>query len=313
MDDFDYRLFCHEYNSIINETSILFLSRIHILTDTIFDISNFKFYAEETHIDGSFTKNEKLNYFKSFFKHKLVLKNGVWITQNWTWMYFHWITDALTRLIASEQYTKGYHVILPISYKKYPFVLKSLELLNYEIFWYSEDERVSIDQLILPTQTAIPGNYNEELLKKLRAKFIKNNNTSKIIYISRKNASQRYINNEDELIDLLVQYGVDVHIFENYEFEEQIELMSKAKCVIGLHGAGLTNMLFMPEGGMVLEIRNEGDAENNCYFSMASALDLDYYYILGKGDSLNTSNVNIEVSIQNFRDVLNVMGITKIS
>ena len=53
-----------------------------------------------------------------------------------------------------------------------------------------------------------------------------------------------------------------------------------AKYLISNHGAGLTNMLFMKAGGNVLELRHRGDKHNNCYFSLASTLRLNYYYQL---------------------------------
>jgi hypothetical protein len=37
-------------------------------------------------------------------------------------------------------------------------------------------------------------------------------------------------------------------------------------------------MLFMPEGGSVLELRHEADRINNCYFTLASALNLQYFF-----------------------------------
>ena len=50
--------------------------------------------------------------------------------------------------------------------------------------------------------------------------------------------------------------------------------------MISNHGGGLTNILFMKSGSSVLELRQSGDSHNNCYFSLASALYLKYYYQL---------------------------------
>ena len=37
-------------------------------------------------------------------------------------------------------------------------------------------------------------------------------------------------------------------------------------------------MLFMREGGSVLELRHQADCINNCYFTLSSALDFNYFY-----------------------------------
>jgi capsular polysaccharide biosynthesis protein len=48
--------------------------------------------------------------------------------------------------------------------------------------------------------------------------------------------------------------------------------------VVANHGAGLANMLFLSEKSSVFELRKFGDSHSNCYFILASALDLKYYY-----------------------------------
>lgn len=40
----------------------------------------------------------------------------------------------------------------------------------------------------------------------------------------------------------------------------------------------MTNMMFLPEGAGVLELRHHTDAVNNCYFTLSSALNLNYFY-----------------------------------
>ena len=307
----DSQLFQHEYSTVICATTLLKLKNVDILQNTIFDLSSFHFFASFTHIQGSFTLKEKLDKLKLFFKPKLSLSDGVWITQNWTWMYFHWMTDALTRLIATEPQRPKSTVLLPEFYQAYPFVRESLDILGYEYFWFSPKKRIRVKNLTLPSHTASPGNYNDVLLNKLREKFVLQDAPSfRNIYISRKNAEQRLVKNEQALIDLLLQYNVEIHFFEEYTLQKQILLMGETKLVIGLHGAGLTNMLFMSAGGKILEIRNFGDAHNNCYFSMASALKHSYYYQQGVPNQMQTSSAIIEVDLESFEKVLISMNLT---
>jgi capsular polysaccharide biosynthesis protein len=72
---------------------------------------------------------------------------------------------------------------------------------------------------------------------------------------------------------------------EDLSFIRQIKLMQGTKVLLGAHGAGLTNMLFMPAGSVVVEIRKEGDCHNNCFYSLASALGHRYYYAIAKSSS----------------------------
>ena len=81
---------------------------------------------------------------------------------------------------------------------------------------------------------------------------------------------------------MLKQFGLESYCLEDISFLDQIRLLAQAKLLISNHGAGLTNMLFMPAGSRVIEFRKENDCINNCYFSLANALGLDYLYLLTK-------------------------------
>ncbi|MCB0501088.1 MAG: glycosyltransferase family 61 protein, partial [Bacteroidetes bacterium] len=78
---------------------------------------------------------------------------------------------------------------------------------------------------------------------------------------------------------VLIKHGFEIIHAENYSLKEQIEIMNNTSVLMSVHGAGLTNMLFMPSGGKIIELRLAGDNHNNCYFSLASDLELDYYYL----------------------------------
>ena len=77
---------------------------------------------------------------------------------------------------------------------------------------------------------------------------------------------------------MLRKFGFETVCAEDLSFEQQVQLCSRARYVVSNHGAGLTNVLFMKSAGSVLELRHEADCVNNCYFTLSSALDLNYYY-----------------------------------
>lgn len=165
-----------------------------------------------------------------------------------------------------------------------------------------------VRELLISSHTANTGNYNHILINELRNKFIIEGETSRKIFISRLKASKRKITNEHEVIALLKLYNYEIHYFEDYAFSKQIEIMSQAKHLIGLHGAGLTNMLFMKEGGKVMELRNFNDADNNCYFSLASELNLHYYYQLNKSNNIDTHITDITVDIDKLKTNIEKMA-----
>ena len=78
---------------------------------------------------------------------------------------------------------------------------------------------------------------------------------------------------------ILERAAVQLVQLEGRSLAEQMQMFSGCKLLVGLHGAGLTNMLWMPQGSQVIEIRRRNDSHNNCYFAMANALGHSYSYL----------------------------------
>ena len=69
-------------------------------------------------------------------------------------------------------------------------------------------------------------------------------------------------------------------------FKEQLEIFSSARNIIGIHGAGLANVLFMPSGGTMVKIRRHESGPGNVgYWHLADALGQRYYYVNGVSNS----------------------------
>lgn len=228
---------------------------------------------------------------------------------DWSKEYFHWFTDALPRLIASEKYLNNHVILIPKKIeKKYRYIKESLSYFKINYFFY-ETKKIKINNLILPSHTSLTGNYNSSLINNVRDRFIDCNivTANKRIFLSRRKARMRKIINENEVIDILLKYDFEIHIFEDYSLKRQIEIMQNTKILVGLHGGGLTNMLFMPREGKVLELRNMNDTSHNCFFSLASDLNHYYYYIENEGNTTNTHIVDIKVNLIDFENALKKM------
>lgn len=76
------------------------------------------------------------------------------------------------------------------------------------------------------------------------------------LYISRKDAPQRVLLNEDEVEAALTKLGFRIVMLTGMAVRDQIALFSRARCIVGPHGAGLTNVMFAPPGATVVEITN---------------------------------------------------------
>jgi capsular polysaccharide biosynthesis protein len=193
--------------------------------------------------------------------------------------------DALPRVYVAWKRSLNFQLLLPAAYRRPPYEGASLGPSGLPPPTYLEDQQcVRVGTLELPGHSAPMGNYIDPVIRsvghKLRQYFGGNTTLRRRIYVSRAKARYRRIVNEAEILPVLEKYRFEIVHMESMTFGEQVRLLSEAEILVSNHGAGLTNMLFMVPGAKVVEIRQTGDAHNNCYFTLASAMGLPYFYLL---------------------------------
>ncbi|XP_061195479.1 EGF domain-specific O-linked N-acetylglucosamine transferase-like isoform X3 [Saccostrea echinata] len=99
----------------------------------------------------------------------------------------------------------------------------------------------------------------------------------RITLLSRK-TKYRNILNEDELRRAMITVGeFDVKVVtynRDMPFMEQIETSYNSDIFIGIHGAGLTHLLFQPDWAVVIELYNCED--DSCYHDLARSRGIHY-------------------------------------
>jgi capsular polysaccharide biosynthesis protein len=94
---------------------------------------------------------------------------------------------------------------------------------------------------------------------------------------------------------LLEKFKIQIIRPEELSFQQQVSFFSKASFVGGIHGAGLTNMIFMDEESNVLEIKTKSTEKNNAFFTLSSALNHNYYYLRSK-DEDNAAGITLDLN-----------------
>jgi hypothetical protein len=75
------------------------------------------------------------------------------------------------------------------------------------------------------------------------------------IYVSRRGVrSFRTMLNEHEVEAAMTRLGFEIVRTEDYSVDDQVAMFSRARVVVGPHGAGLTNAAFAPSGCLVIDI-----------------------------------------------------------
>lgn len=107
----------------------------------------------------------------------------------------------------------------------------------------------------------------------------------KKLFIDRASAGSRDILNKEDLYTFLEKENFIFIKPEDYSLNEQIELFQSAETVIGVHGAGLTNIAFCSEGTKVIELMPPL-CGTNAFWKLATALKLDYKCIIVDDEEL---------------------------
>ncbi|WP_019505379.1 tetratricopeptide repeat protein [Pleurocapsa sp. PCC 7319] len=211
--------------------------------------------------------------------------------------YYHWMLQVIPQFcllrrvgIKTETIEKFAFFRLPIHI---PFKMQTLSLLGIpqsKIIETFRNPHIKAKKLIVtsPINIAPPRKLACELVrseflnKNLNKKSLQSINKSNRIYISRKNASYRKVINENQLINLLNNFGFKTFYLESMSFLEQVDLFSKAEIIVAPHGAGLTNLIFCSLGTKIIEIFSK-DYTPSMYQIISSYYTLNYYCIIAEG------------------------------
>lgn len=235
------------------------------------------------------------------------------IHDQWTLNYYHWMTQALPRLLMALKLEVSLILLLPESHCT-EFHIKSLVLMGIENFTSFRTGTIyyNVNNLIYPSHDIQVGDYHDDLMVELSDRLRKNlvKSSKKIfVFIHRTSITSRAIINEAEVLATFLSYGFKIVNFECLNFVEQRQIAGNASILAGIHGAGLTNMLFMEKGSKILELTTSLEGGQYYYYTLSNALGHDYYYQQCEPDDTSKSiqEANVEIDIALLRKNLELM------
>jgi hypothetical protein len=197
--------------------------------------------------------------------------------------YYHWMFDNLPRIPLLQM--SGIHIdkyIINIDNKYLPFQHETLNFLGV-----SEDKiikthphfHLKAENLVVPSQTTWASKWAFEYLRSAFSPWdFQDQYAPKRIYIRR--SSTRRILNEEQITDILTKYNFTILDLEKMTIFEQIYHFANADCIVGTHGAGLTNLVFCKQGTKILEIFPPQYVY--CFYWLLSSFgNLNYHYFIG--------------------------------
>lgn len=200
--------------------------------------------------------------------------------------YCHWGMDALFRVISLVEHYEldptRVDVVVP---HRAGFVVESLGLLGFppeRIIVADDIPAVTPPAVYLSSSSFLidhPAHFGSTTaLQAVRERFgvgAEEVGCGEPLYVSRRDATIRRFNNEDEVTALVERHGYQPYCPGEASFSEQLATFAACPALVGPHGAGLTNLIFAPRSASVVEIFPPRHA-TAAYFLTATALGQQY-------------------------------------
>lgn len=212
--------------------------------------------------------------------------------------YYHWITDGLTRLLHLPSFPEDTGILVPPGLPA--FALESLKLLGLgERIREAPVEHLLLEKYHFAGPSALTGCVNPMGVAWLRKSFglpAQSPRGHRKIFISRRDTT-RDVTNARELERTLTSEGWEIIEPGSLSFREQVATFRQARIIAGIHGAGMTNVLWAPEGTRVVELMPRS-FRNGCYAGISLVLGHDHRVLICPSDRRGNMEVPPEAVTQ---------------
>jgi len=174
----------------------------------------------------------------------------------------HFMLDHLTRVALYDRFAPGAKILLADPGEMYRNIVARAGLSDRLVEASAKRFSIRAGRLLASSNLVAdlrhPGHMGAswaiDFLRRTFAIGTVRRGQSRRVFISRADSKSRNILNWAEIEPLLSERGFEIMTLSHLSLAEQAALFAEAECVAGVHGAGLTNVIFAPPGLRVLEI-----------------------------------------------------------
>jgi capsular polysaccharide biosynthesis protein len=231
--------------------------------------------------------------------------------QDW---YFHWMFDVLPRLAMLDDEAPPPDLLY--LRRALPFQRQTLDLIGVDpgtCIDCAVEPVISARTLVVPSHQITHGRaFPPWVIERLRGWFLPGAARptvvgSRRVYLSRSGTTHRRVVNEDEVVEVLEQAGIERVAVQDLAVAEQVALFRDAELVIAPHGGALTNLVFCSEGARVIELFPPQPID--LYQRLSHAVGLDYTYVRASGTRQGLGREDYEVPLDDLRRSLALIGV----
>ena len=237
---------------------------------------------------------------------RLSQPNGCLMAQECPNAYYHWLIEVLPKLSLLEPFQSLRSIPLIVSHSLKGFQRESLEMVGVTNRLLPFDGTCwEFDKLLFPALLGPTGCPSPHAVAWLRRNFLKHAklavNSPRRIYITRSDAAQRRVLNEDEVVNFLQSEGFEVVCPGKLSLLEQIDLFANVDVVVAAHGAAGPNMVFAPADAMLIELFGDNYI-NGCFWAVTNIRGQRYGFVTGPATWLDYS-----IAVEDLKTLLGMM------
>jgi len=219
--------------------------------------------------------------------------------------YWHFHNDILGKLRLLEELDIDAGIPMLVSsglYAKpyFQYYLEASPLKNRKWIVQSGNEFIGADKAIF-CQSLPHSKTNFDYALRLLSRPPGDASSRRKIFLTRSARTSRYVGNSSEIEEISKEFGFDIVDTEQMSPADQIALFSEARYIIGIHGAGLTNIIYRNSAPLdLLEVF----PPHNCpphYYWLALVYGYGYGAIQGERSAGATGPQGFRVDPLSFR------------
>ncbi|MEC6897860.1 glycosyltransferase family 61 protein [Photobacterium piscicola] len=244
---------------------------------------------------------------------------------NGSYNYYHYLIEIIPKLyyisLFYEQFV-DYKIVVPSNIYNFESIKSILSFFlkdnDFIIKSIDDDKNYNISDAVMVTainNTLFNSNDKTSLLRDTWFRdesifwletLVKNNiKKSELVSCNRfflaRKGNVRNINNQSEIIDFLINIGVEVIYIEDYSFEEQVNIFRNADVIIGGSGAAWSNIVFCEKKPICITWLHQDYSEFSVFSTLAKIKGFSLFSISVVNSSSCNPHANYSIDMKVFK------------